>query len=338
MFRVRVWRPHNGGMTRAASDLQPLHAEPDWPAIGGEVTCPLCDYNLRGLSNPRCPECGYAFEWPDVFDPARRRHPYLFEQHPERNVWSFVRTWLANLWPPSFWNALNPTHRSRPLRLLVYWFVATLLGLFVFVAAPVGHVIGEIRDQVEDRARLRAYVSAPNPPPRVRQLLQQTGGVDAYVNRFEPSPFSIGFVRFALRSQRSNPQLLPALFTYVAWPWLTFGVLMLFQGSMRRARVHPSHVLRAVLYACDAALIVGLLMLVALPWADPQVWRPLRYLQVPGSRSLAQLAVSLIILLWTTPRLASALARYLRFDHALAAALSAQIIVLLLVELTAGIW
>ena len=45
--------------------------------------CPLCEYNLRGLSEPRCPECGYRFEWAELRDPSRRLHPYLFEHHPE---------------------------------------------------------------------------------------------------------------------------------------------------------------------------------------------------------------------------------------------------------------
>jgi hypothetical protein len=54
---------------------------PDWSAIGETIRCPLCGYDLRGLPQPRCPECGRTFEWADLLDPASRRHPYLFEQH-----------------------------------------------------------------------------------------------------------------------------------------------------------------------------------------------------------------------------------------------------------------
>ena len=52
---------------------------PDWDAIRHDVPCPLCDYNLRGLRDPRCPECGYQFEWPEVLDPRRQEHDYLLE-------------------------------------------------------------------------------------------------------------------------------------------------------------------------------------------------------------------------------------------------------------------
>jgi hypothetical protein len=58
---------------------------PDWDTIPHEVHCPLCEYNLRGIRDPRCPECGYRFEWPDMLSPRRADHPYLFEHHPERN-------------------------------------------------------------------------------------------------------------------------------------------------------------------------------------------------------------------------------------------------------------
>src|SRR3954452_19194332 len=70
---------------------------PDWDAVGHEVLCPLCDYNLRGLAEARCPECGYRFVWAEILDPRTRVHPYLFENHPERNVWSFVRTLVGSL-------------------------------------------------------------------------------------------------------------------------------------------------------------------------------------------------------------------------------------------------
>ncbi len=47
---------------------QPPSLEP-WPDEGGlneDVPCPKCQYNLRGLTVPRCPECGFEFTWADV--------------------------------------------------------------------------------------------------------------------------------------------------------------------------------------------------------------------------------------------------------------------------------
>jgi hypothetical protein len=58
---------------------------------------PLCSYDLRGLIEPRRPECGHRFDWDSLLDPAKRLHPYLFEHHARHNVWSFVRTLLAGL-------------------------------------------------------------------------------------------------------------------------------------------------------------------------------------------------------------------------------------------------
>ena len=44
---------------------------PDWDSIPDEILCPLCEYNLRGIPEPRCPECGFKFEWDEVlrYDP-----------------------------------------------------------------------------------------------------------------------------------------------------------------------------------------------------------------------------------------------------------------------------
>src|SRR5205814_1416067 len=65
---------------------------PDWQSIAYVIECPLCEYNLFGLTQPRCPECGLDFNWPAVLDPNRQRHPYLFEHHPESTVRSFFHT------------------------------------------------------------------------------------------------------------------------------------------------------------------------------------------------------------------------------------------------------
>ena len=86
---------------------------PDWSTVADEIHCPLCEYNLRGLSEPRCPECGYQFEWPELLDITRRAHPYLFEHHPERNIWSFFRTLFGGQRPSVFWRSLVCCSRWR---------------------------------------------------------------------------------------------------------------------------------------------------------------------------------------------------------------------------------
>ena len=76
----------------------------------------MCDYDLRAQVEPRCPECGYRFDFDELRDPARRLHPYLFEHHPESNTWSFIRTLVGGLLPGRFWRALLPVQPSRPNR------------------------------------------------------------------------------------------------------------------------------------------------------------------------------------------------------------------------------
>ena len=39
---------------------------PDWGHFAGELRCPTCRYNLRGLPHPRCPECGTEFDWQEL--------------------------------------------------------------------------------------------------------------------------------------------------------------------------------------------------------------------------------------------------------------------------------
>src|SRR2546423_5276851 len=116
-------------------------ALPDWENIDHAVECPLCRYNLRGLSEARCPECGFAFNWSEVLDPNRKKHPYLFEHHPERNFRSYLRTLWGGLRPGRFWRALHPVQPSRPWRLrlyalVIFFFAALPSALNAFLAVP----------------------------------------------------------------------------------------------------------------------------------------------------------------------------------------------------------
>ena len=120
---------------------------PDWDAVREEVRCPLCGYQLRGLVEPRCPECGYTFSWPELTDPTRRRHPFLFEHHPNRNLWSFRRTLWAGLRPGRFWRSLSPAQPSFPRRLAAYGIVS-FAGSYTVSFAALSVLIAALLSQL----------------------------------------------------------------------------------------------------------------------------------------------------------------------------------------------
>src|SRR5689334_13739883 len=119
------------------SIFDPPAATIDWSTITTHVECPLCLYNLRGLSEPRCPECGYRFEWSELLNPQSAAHRYIFEHHPGRNIWSFFRTLRAGLRTRRFWTNLRAVHTVKAKRLVIYWLMCCL---FLIVVAATEYV------------------------------------------------------------------------------------------------------------------------------------------------------------------------------------------------------
>jgi len=297
-----------------------------------QVCCPLCDYDLRGLTEPRCPECGYRFEWADLTDPDRKRHPYLFEHHPRRNVRSFVRTMLGGLRPRRFWTSLKPSQPSRPGRLIVYWLVSAAL-LPAMYAGQVGFTAVRFakeheRNRSAQLTNIQLFYSryaATAPQENTIRDIVARGGPQAWVDYYDPptsSPRYLPYVHqrfFGLTFEQD----LEATEILLVWPWATLAVLMVFRASMRRAKVNSVHVLRAALYSCDATLGMGLLALTVIPWLDHSLDLG-RYI---GFRDAAVSA--LLFAAVTTWRLAAAYRHYLQFARPLATAASAQVVVLL---------
>jgi hypothetical protein len=189
---------------------------PDWNAITERVACPLCDYELRGIAEPRCPECGYKFAWDELLDPARRLHPYLYEHHPERSAWSFWRTVRGGMRPGRFWRSLQPTQPSVPRRLVRYWGACVALA-----AVPlVGFVLWTWYDR----------------------YAMTTGQLQAAANT-------------AIGQDGAGAALLAGVLFFLGWPWLSFLALNVFFESMFRARLRSAHVLRCVVYAGDVAVL-----------------------------------------------------------------------------------
>src|SRR3954463_11453001 len=103
-----------------------------------ELLCPMCEYDLRGQVDPRCPECGYRFRWEELRDPALRLHPYLFELHAERGARTFFKTLFNSAFRPRrFWRTLYPTQPSFPRRLLCYAFLVAAIGVMPLIAASI---------------------------------------------------------------------------------------------------------------------------------------------------------------------------------------------------------
>jgi hypothetical protein len=319
-------------MTAVESQVQELH-------------CPLCDYNLRGLSDPRCPECGYAFEWSDLTDPARQKHPYLFEHHPEKNVRSFVRTVIGHVLPRRFWRALRPQMPSKPRRLLGYWLVLVASCLLCFIAPLIFNVIETMIYEQHSRQMQRIWLAKNCPLSELNRVLADYGSIENYVHTLWPAPNTSKFwinawrsTKFGFRYQLTNYRGLGAAM-FITWPWMTLLIMRIFRVSMRRARINPMHILRALIYSSDTAIwFVGLylaalvltIMLNVLGHLDFNGW------QTPQHLTLAAIACAAITLyrLWVAFKL------YLKFDHALAVAIPSQtilcLVVLTIIDYTPG--
>lgn len=109
--------------------LEPTHtAAPAGQAIYDvDVPCPRCEYNLRGLTQPRCPECGQMFDPLEVlaWNKERARQPLPL-------WWVFGKMLLH---PIAFWS-MPKVRRSNGLA------VRHLLLILAIVGAECGLPMG----------------------------------------------------------------------------------------------------------------------------------------------------------------------------------------------------
>ncbi len=327
-------RPHLSGR------LSPVETVPiDMPA-NEDVLCPLCEYNLRGLAEPRCPECGHRSTWEEL----RNRpplHPYLFEHHPKRNVGSFVRTVFGSLRPIKFWRSVSPTMKLRPGRLALFALLVTLIAMLTVAAGMSGDITQLARNNAEMRkvmARMHQGMMTPGAPgydPKtaagIQSVIQQYGSLEEYEAQRYPRPGDWLFWQDLWRtmwSARYHQVLLhrPVMIVLL-WAPLTFASLLIFRVSLRQAQINYLHVVRCVVYSAAILALVGPYLLIAtlllvrwIPWGG--------YTQF-GYVDNVYIACAILLLILTY-RLAMAYRLYLRFPHAIATVLSSQIIVALI--------
>lgn len=223
--------------------------QPDWEAVGFEVFCPRCDYNLRTLAHPRCPECGLDIDWHAALDRAAFHSDFLFEHHWRKRP---VRSWLKTVWrsfrPRRFWSEVSIHDRiaAGPL-----W---TMLALSVvaFLVALHGsaYLMYLLLDVIAD------FLPSPRPTPPVLTL-SQTRATAILLYDLAAAPFV------------SSPEYLtfPAVVAMVLLA--TLALLSSLRQTLGRCKVKSIHVLRVVAYTSTPVLILWSLwvILAACLWA-----------------------------------------------------------------------
>jgi hypothetical protein len=318
----------------AATDPNADVQAPDWSSIAYDVLCPLCEYNLRGLVTPRCPERGYPFVWAEVTHPDRQPHPYLFEHHPERNWWSYRQTVRGACRPNRFWSTLLPRQTSRPRRMLLYWLIGTILVILVSPTFLLTEVIDGIRINNSYRAQRIAEIKS-NPSYR-NHIINSEGSVDAYLDNHWPTGMALfnsylswGAIRIWYRHR-----LLPlAVMVPLIWPWLTAAAMMIFQISMRHGRLRPIHLARCALYSIDLSSWAGLFLVgfivstLALFVID---YNSSSFVSHELDYTSRQICIWVgLAAIWSTWRMRAACKWYLRFTWPTTTAVATQIIAIL---------
>ena len=317
-------------------------AAPDWSQVSRDVICPLCDYNLRGLADNRCPECGYVFDWGEVLHPEIVRHPYLFEHNSRRSIRSFFATLIGGMRPRRFWRSLRATHRPVLTRLLLYAFLCAAMVLTLPGATFLRKLYDLSQFMKMQRAAENRWLQDPMGKNYRDRVLLTWPNIDAYLDSKYPAVMSAPFmkaawnetisVRFSGRTGFGGIlAAIPACIAVVLWPWLTFATLMIFLASMRRASVRPAHVIRCAVYSSDAIWLVPILfalMPTHLPILSSYMWGL-------GPANISLIAISIAYGILVTYRLGAAYGLYLKFPHAAGVAIASQLMIVLTITIYA---
>lgn len=307
---------------------------PDWSSQPEEICCPLCDYNLRGLTEPRCPECGYQFEWANILDPTQRIHAYLFEHYPKRNIWSFVKTVLGSANPFAFWRSLHPYQPSNVRRLFLFWVLCVVIAVIPFLTAAVPFIADYPREVA--RSRSAELASLQKSYSMRTSVINQFGTVERYLDRLYPPINSKHFYLQLQNGLKRQPMLMLLPFLMLIWPWGTFLILLIFRQSMSRAKINIAHVMRCVLYSDGvlyaAFILTGpilLLVLLAMTNLPPGMTMEVHLSRMVVLFMKLSCLAAPILWMFAFWRLIVAYQRYLRFPHAVATIISTQIILFL---------
>lgn len=295
------------------------------------LPCPLCQYDLRGATEPRCTECGYQTSWEELRDPKRRLHPFLFEHHPESNFKSFFRTLFATLRPGRFWRSVFDTQPSFPSRLRTCWLTYSLLSITLYIAITWPLAAVQSREGV-NKSRAWNQGNIQNRPELEEYYTSQYGSLEAYLDYMYPLEYAT-HIRIVAPAVFCSPISMIALFTLL-WVPGTVLLLCIFQGSRRRRQLKSHHIMRCAIYCGDISLwflpLVTTYYLSVYDFSN-YVWTSSDDLWAAPMKNIEIVWIPLALFsLLALARFYYAMKHYLRFDCPLPTALATQVVWLLL--------
>lgn len=300
--------PFEVGCARCGHDLRGL-SEPLCPACGLQfdwaeavpvesLVCRKCKYHLFGLRETRCPECGEPFTWEQALDDYRRSRKPIFEYRwREEPVRSLFRTWRMAFRPRKLWSTidLHDPPKVIPLLMMV---LAAAFALTVSVVIPA--TAREVPGFLEWFAT----------------LWKRGAGAQEYWT------VVVDFASYALKASARSSVIAVSCFW---WMWSYLG-LMVFQQSMHRCRVRPSHVLRVVVFSVVMLSPVACIVISLMWFADRWYYLP------PAWRTWFELGMVTLLflsLVWTGRGLVLAYRYYVKMPHALGVVVASQVIAVL---------
>jgi hypothetical protein len=311
-----------------ASETKIADAPPDWATLQREILCPLCDYNLRGLTEPRCPECGYRFTWAGLQDDLRNQQEWFFEHQKRRPIRSLVKTWVVSLRPRRFWTLVQPTNPPHLRRLLLYWLTVAALLVALGPGFGIPRLVGNYREIARRRQDILGYFqpSALVDPQWRSMMLAKYGSAQAAAEALNPWLWPWQFdVNQGFRESSESMIARELTIVLLCWPWLILLTMIIFRQTLRQARIKTSHLLRCAIYASDVAPLIfipavytlGALVSFYFPWSVV-IFEP---------SAIIIFGAIYFILCY---RLTVAYRYYLNFPHALATCIATQLVAILL--------
>jgi hypothetical protein len=211
-------------------------------------------------------------------------------------------TYWNDCLPWRFWRDLKPTQEVNVRRLLRYWIFANAVTVALSIALMIRPLI--LLAQIDSKRR--AYAAA-HPP--------------VYFNPFyDPQPWTWGYfaqVAYNIKYGTMGLGWVRDAAVGLLWTWLSLATLMIFQASMRQAKIKTAHVLRVAIYGCDFMVLLAAVHLLLVDTSYKDSWN-----------TLAIVGACAIV---ATFRMSIAYQKYLRFHMPFLTVLASQLIVFILV-------